>query len=105
MMPRLGAAAVALTEVGAATVAARSRFEDHEGAALSQCVAQAIEAVIAATGIGATASVRQRWAQPLLALLRTAAAATTHTATGFAPINSAAMSTHCPGFISKLAVA
>ena len=61
-MPRLGAAEVAIG-VAAATAAARSQFEDLGAAALSQCAAQAIggyRAAIAATGIGATVSVRQR---------------------------------------------
>jgi hypothetical protein len=88
MMPRLGAAEVALTGGAAAIVAVRSQFEDHGAAALSQCAAPAIGAVIAATAIVATGSVRQRWARPLLALLRIGAVATTRTATGFAPIDS-----------------
>jgi hypothetical protein len=92
MTPRLGAAEVALIGVVEATVAVRSRFEDHEAAALSQCAAQATVAatvaVIAAMVIAATVSVRRRWARPPLALLRTAAVATTLTATIFAPINS-----------------
>jgi hypothetical protein len=91
MMPRLGAAEVALIGVGEATVAARSRFEDHGAAAPLQCaarvIAAAIGAVIAVMVIAATVSVRRRWAQPQLALLPTAAAATTLTATIFAPIN------------------
>jgi hypothetical protein len=87
MMRRLGAAEVALTAEAAAIVVVRSRFADLGAAALSPCAAQAIGAVIAATAIVATASVRQRWAQPLLALLRIGAVATTRTATGFAPID------------------
>ena len=61
MMPRLGAAEVPIG-VAAATAAARSPFEDLGAAALSRCAAQAIgtTAAIAATGIGATVSVRQR---------------------------------------------
>jgi hypothetical protein len=59
MMPRLGAAEVPIG-VAAATAAVRSQFEDLGAAALSQCAAQAIGAAIAATGIGATVSVRQR---------------------------------------------
>ena len=58
-MPRLGAEVVVIG-VAAATAAARSQFEDLGAAALSQCAAQAIGAAIAATGIGATVSVRQR---------------------------------------------
>jgi hypothetical protein len=68
MMPRLGAAEVAAIGVAAATVAARSQFEDLGAAALLQREAQAIGATAAigaaiaatATGIGATVSVRQR---------------------------------------------
>ena len=58
MMPRLGAAGP--IGAAAATAAARSQFEDPAEAALSQCAAQAIGAAIAATGIGATVSVRQQ---------------------------------------------
>jgi len=64
-MPKLGEA-VAPIEVAAATVAALSQFEDLGEAALSQCAVQAIGttaaigAAIAATGIGATVSERQR---------------------------------------------
>jgi hypothetical protein len=56
----------AIGAVAEATAAARSQFEDLGAAALSQCAAQAIGATaaigaaIAATGIGATVSVRQR---------------------------------------------
>ena len=87
MMPRLGAE-VAAIGVAAATAAARSQFEDLGAAALSQCAAQAIGAAIAATGIGATVSVRRRSARLLSARRRrgptAVAAATTPTATGFA---------------------
>src|SRR6476619_6065153 len=92
MMPRLGAAEV--PAIGAAaTAAARSQFEDLGAAALSQCAAEAIGA---ATGIGATVSVRQRsapplLARPLLAVLRTAVTATTPTATGFAATNPSSL--------------
>ena len=76
---------------GGATAAARSQFEDLGAAALSQCVAgaTAIEVgPIAATAIAATVSVRPRWAPLRSERLRrgpTAAAATTPTATTFAP--------------------
>src|SRR5437773_1006792 len=77
--------------IGAAaepTAAALSQFEDLGAAALSQCAAQAIGVTAIAAGIGATVSVRRRSARLLSALLRqglTAAAATTPTATTFAP--------------------
>jgi hypothetical protein len=69
MMPRLGAAEVAIGVV-VATAAARSQFEAPGAAALSQCAAEAIGATaigaaIAATGTGDTVSVRQRSARPL----------------------------------------
>ena len=64
MMPRLGAEVAAIEVAAAATAAARSQFEDLGAAALSQCAAQAIaaaiEAAIAATGIGVTVLVRRR---------------------------------------------
>jgi hypothetical protein len=54
MMPRLGAAEVPIG--AAATVAARSQFEDLGAAALSQCAAQAIGATdIGAAAVGAAA--------------------------------------------------
>ena len=49
----------AIGVVAAATAAAQSEFEDLGAAALSQCAAQAIEAAIAATGIGAMAVQRR----------------------------------------------
>src|SRR6188472_1826383 len=88
MMPRLGAVEVPIG-VAAATAVARSQFEDLGAAALSQCAAEAIVAAIAATGIGATASVRRRSVllrsvrlprEPITAV----AAVSTVTAIGFA---------------------
>ena len=89
-MPMLAVAEVAaIGAVAEATAAALSQFEDLGAAALSQCAAQAIGvAAIAATGIGATVSVRRRSARLLSARRRrgptAVAAATTPTATGFA---------------------
>ena len=57
----------AIGAVAEATAAALSQFEDLGAAALSQCAAQAIGAAIAATGIGATVSVRRRSARLLSA--------------------------------------
>ena len=80
--------------VAEATAAALSQFEGL-GAALSQCVAGAtaigVEEPIAATAIAATVSVRPRWAPLRSEPLRpgpTAAAATTPTATTFAPVGT-----------------
>ena len=91
-MPKLAFAEEAIGPVAEPTAAALSQFEDHGAAALSQCVAQAIEATAIAAGIGATAvqqrSVQRRSARLPSALLRreptAAVAATTPTATGFA---------------------
>src|SRR5918993_1356446 len=63
MMPRLGAAEVALIGVVEATVAVRARFEDHGAAGLSPCAAQAIEPGFSHsfTRGGATFSHSRRW--------------------------------------------
>src|SRR5437762_4455867 len=81
----------AIGAVAEATAAALSQFEGLE-AALSQCVAGAtaigVGPIAATAAIAATVSVRPRWA-PLRSEPRrpgpTAAAATTPTATTFAP--------------------
>jgi len=80
----------AIGAVVEATAAAQSQFEGL-GAALSQCAAGATAigvGPIAATAIAAMVSVRPRWAPLPSAPLRpghTAVAATTPTATTFAP--------------------
>src|SRR6476659_7019787 len=88
----LAVAEVAAIGVAAATAAARSQFEDLGAAALSQCVAGAtaigVGPIAATAAIAATVSVRPRWAPLRSEPLRpgpTAAAATMHTATTFAP--------------------
>src|SRR5882672_5429588 len=82
-------AAVEVAPIGAvaeATAAALSQFEELE-AALSQCVAGVtaigVEPIAATAAIAATVSVRPRWAP--LRPGPIAAAATTPTATTFAP--------------------
>src|SRR5258708_36360215 len=87
-------AAVEVAPIGAvaeATAAALSQFEELE-AALSQCVAGVtaigVEPIAATAAIAATVSVRPRWAPLRSEPLRPgpiAAAATTPTATTFAP--------------------
>src|SRR5882672_12646044 len=81
----------AIGAVAEATAAALSQFEGL-GAALSQCAAGAtaigVGPIAATAAIGATVSVRRRWAPLRSAPQRpgpTAAAATTPTATTFAP--------------------
>jgi hypothetical protein len=80
----------AIGAVAEPTAAALSQFEDLGAAALSQCAAQAIGVgpIAATAAIAATVSVRPRWAPLRSEPLRpgpTAAAATTPTATTFAP--------------------